>query len=104
MTVQHVEVPRAVASGELQPRAFPEAMDSEERSTRTALHFFLHKPLLLARSHDSSILLPTSNNIICHSASQVNTLMPYMRKQWQVTPCNPSQCATSVAITPMDVL
>ena len=90
MTVQHVEVSRAVASGEPQPRAFPEAMNSEERSTRIALHFFLHKPILLARSHDSSILLPTSNNIICHSASQVNTLVPYMRNQWQVAPCNPS--------------
>ena len=90
MTVQHVEVSRAVASGEPQIRALPEAMDSEERSTRTALHFFVHKPLLLAQSPDYSILLSTSNNIICHSASQVNTLVPCRRKQWQVAPCNPS--------------
>ena len=88
MRIQHVEVSRAVASGEPQIRALPEAMDSEERSTRTALHFFVHKPLLLAQSPDSSIFL--SNNIICHSASQVNTLVPCRRKQWQVAPCNPS--------------
>lgn len=56
MTVQHVEVSRAVASGEPQTRALPEAMDSEERSTRTALHFFVHKPLLHAQSPDYSIL------------------------------------------------
>jgi hypothetical protein len=90
MTVQHVEVSRAVASGESQIRALPETVDSEERSTRTALHFFVHKPLLLAQSLDSSILLSISNNIICHSASQVNTLVPCRREQWQVAPCNPS--------------